>query len=130
MSDCVDDYYAVIGLIFDEYFQLKKLNPNCRLLGLLKNVNSQGFTKTEEFDNKYSHYGKSHKTETGKANAYFGAYFSDLNNEVTEELKKLLSKEKGKSEEELWKEMEKRKLDGLVRTHLTHNRQLLTDFVQ
>jgi hypothetical protein len=130
MADCMDDYEAVVRLIIDEYHSLQKLNLSHDLLGYLKDVDMGGFTRTDDFGKKYGHLGDGHKTAVGKANAMLASYYIDLEDGVTIELKKLLKKEKGKSEEELWKSMEEKGLVGLVRTHLTHNRVPLESFVK
>lgn len=54
---------------------------------------------------------------TGK----LGAYWSDLRQEVTKGLMELLTKEKEKTEEELWEMLKKKELVGAARVHLTQN---------
>jgi hypothetical protein len=130
MSDCIDDYSATVKLIIYEYADLKKINSKHELLGLLKKVNSEGFTMTKEFARKYAHYGKTHKTPVGKASAVLRAYYHDINTEATEGLIGLLLEQKEKTEEELWKIMEERGLTGTVKTHLTHNTISLKDFLK
>ena len=130
MSDCIDDYSAVIGLIIQEYQSLRKINSSHKLLKLLENVDDNGFARTKGFVRKYAHHGKTHKTPVGKASATLRAYYHDINTEVTEGLIKLLLEQKEKAEKELWKEMEKKGLMGTVRTHLTHNTISLKDFLK
>ncbi len=130
MSDCMDDYCATIEMIIEEYRDLRKINENHEILRLLKEVNDEGFTRTREFDRKYKSWAKGHKTPVGKMNGMLGAYWVDIREEVTKGLTELLNKERGKTEEELWKMLKEKGLEGAVRIHLTHNKIPLMDFVQ
>lgn len=130
MSDCIDDYCATIEMIIDEYRNLRKINRHHEILGLLKRVNDEGFTVTKEFRRKYGRWARGHKTPVGKMNGMMGAYWSDIRQEVTKGLTELLSREKEKTEEELWKMLEGKGLDGAVRVHITHNEHPLKYFLQ
>ena len=130
MSDCIDDYCATVEMIIDEYRYLRKINRHHPILGLLKRVDDEGFTRTKEFDRKYRRWAKNHKTPVGKMNGMLGAYWSDIRQEVTKGLTELLRKEKDKSEEELWKMLKEKELDGAVRIHITLNEHPLKYFIQ
>ncbi|OGJ11855.1 hypothetical protein A3K62_02475 [Candidatus Pacearchaeota archaeon RBG_16_35_8] len=130
MSDCIDDYCATGEMIIEEYRDLRKINRHHQILDLLKRVNSDGFTITKEFRRKYGRWAKGHKTPVGKMNGMLGAYWTDIRQEVTKGLMGLLDKEREKTEEELWKMLEEKELDGAVRVHITHNEHPLKYFIK
>jgi len=130
MSDCYEDREATIRMIIGEYQTLQKLNPKNKLLKLVEKVDSTGFDTTKSFFRKYSELKKGHKSGNGKFVSMAIGYYFDLNKEIIERLLRLLSEEKGKTEEDLWKIMEEKGLVGIVRTHLTHNEMPLMNFVQ
>jgi hypothetical protein len=130
MSDCIDDYLATIEMIAGRYKDLMKIDEKNKILGLLKEVDDRGFTRTKEFDRKYKKWAMGHKTPVGKMNGMLGAYLYDISQEVTKGLMKILREEKDRTEEELWKILEEKGLDGSVRVNLTHNEHPLKYFIQ
>jgi hypothetical protein len=130
MSDCVDDYYATIGMIIQNYRDLKKVNKTHELLSLLEDLDDSGFTRTAAFKKKYSSQEKGHKTHLGRVSAALRRYHCDIEKALKEGLIELLKEHGEKTEEEIWKYLEEKELVATARVHLTHNIISLTDFLK
>jgi len=115
MASYCDEYDSAVALVISEYQDLQKLNPNHELLNLLKNVNSEGFTKTEKFRKRYDQEGINREIQT------LSKCYLEFKGAVTTELFKILRQEKKTTEGELEKRLEEKGLIGMVRTHITHN---------
>ncbi|MFH1365251.1 MAG: hypothetical protein ABIH28_01555 [archaeon] len=121
MSDIHQEYDSAVALVVSEYQDLQKLNPKHELLGLLENVDNQGFTMTKEFKKRYDTK-DSWRGFHREIHAFSNCYV-EFKRVVTEELWKILSQEKGEGTkaEKLEKKLEEKGLIGMVRTHITHN---------
>lgn len=117
MSDIYQEHDSSVSLVISEYKDLKKLIPNHYLLRLVKNVNDQGFTPTDEFFKKYN---TDKKGVHGNIDLWSN-YYNDLKIIVTSELNNIINKEKKNFEKILWDKIKEKGLIGMVRTHITHN---------
>jgi hypothetical protein len=109
MSDIKNEYESAIKLVVEKYKDLEKLNPQHKLLKLIKDVGDNGFTGTKKFLKRYDE-----KREKDRLHHYIDVhmnYYLNLDAAVIGELEKIIRKEKKK----LLKSREKKKYDEVLR---------------
>ena len=121
MTDFITEYDSAIMLVVNEYGLLRKLNKGHELLGFVTDVGPEGFRCADGFGERYVEDSDNHSIYSIMRD------HMALRESVTEELKLLLAKERGKTEDELWEKVRELGLTGAVRVHLTENRRDLTD---
>src|SRR3989344_8165478 len=86
MLNISEEYNSLLKLVIQKYQILQKINPKEELLTLLKDVNKNEFTITEEFLNKY--YCEDKKECIHPSLNVFGQYYLHLESVISKELNK------------------------------------------
>lgn len=104
MPNIYEEHTLLLRKIVKEYKCLQRLNKGYRLLKLAKNVNDDGFTRTDEFSAIYD------KDDGTNGVVHLinisSIYYLDLRAAVTRESKKLLY-QKRKSKKQIWEKLKK-----------------------
>ena len=95
MSDCIDDYFACIDMLVDEYRALRQVDRDNELLKLIR-LRSGGFTMTPKFSRTYPPNPSFRKGGTTQAVHQMWEYHQALEIEVARTLKGMIDKERGK----------------------------------